>query len=217
MKKARICAAIVNNDIILIKENEHDVDLFEVRIDLIGAQWPDLVKLLKKPWIACNRSEDEGGKGNPDLIKREEELLWAAETGACIVDLEYRTKNLSDIVPQIKARTKCLLSFHDLVGTPSYEILVGIVEGQIKAGADYCKVVTTAQVFEDNLTVLKLIKAFPEVKLTAMAMGDEGRVSRILGPLAGGYLTYASLASGNESAPGQMTVKELRRTYELLR
>lgn len=217
MKKARICAAIVNNDISLIKENEHDVDLFEVRIDLIGAQWLDLVKLLKKPWIACNRSEDEGGNGSPDLIKREEELLWAAETGACIVDLEYRTKNLSEIVPQIKARTKCLLSFHDLVGTPSYEILVGIVEGQIKAGADYCKVVTTAQVFEDNLTVLKLIKAFPEVKLTAMAMGDEGRVSRILGPLAGGYLTYASLASGNESAPGQMTVKELRRTYELLR
>lgn len=217
MKRARICAAIVNNDISLIKENEHDVDLFEVRIDLIGAQWLDLVKLLKKPWIACNRSEDEGGNGSPDLIKREEELLWAAETGACIVDLEYRTKNLSEIVPQIKARTKCLLSFHDLVGTPSYEILVGIVEGQIKAGADYCKVVTTAQVFEDNLTVLKLIKAFPEVKLTAMAMGDEGRVSRILGPLAGGYLTYASLASGNESAPGQMTVKELRRTYELLR
>jgi 3-dehydroquinate dehydratase type I len=217
MKKPRICASIVNTDITLIKKNEHDVDIFEVRIDLIGPGWPDLVKLLKKPWIACNRSEDEGGNGNADPIKRTEELLWAAEVGACIVDLEYRTRNLVEIVPQIKARAKCLLSFHDLIGTPSYEILVGIVEGQIKAGADYCKVVTTAQTFEDNLTMLKLIKAFPGVKLAAFAMGEEGRTSRILSPLVGGYLTYASLASGNESAPGQITVKELRRTYELLR
>jgi 3-dehydroquinate dehydratase-1 len=216
MKKPRICASIVNNDIGLIKENETDVDYFEVRIDLIGPGWTDLVKLLKKPWIACNRSQDEGGNGNTDLIKRAEELMWAAQAGACIVDLEYMTRDLSEIVPQIKARAKALLSFHDLVGTPSYENLVGIVEGQIKAGADICKVVTTAQTFEDNLTVLRLIKAFPEVKLAAFAMGEEGRISRILSPMAGGYLTYASLARGSESAPGQMTVKDLRRVYSYL-
>ena len=94
-------------------------------LDLIGPNWPELVKFLRKPWIACNRSPEEGGQGNPDRVKRVEELLWAAEAGACIVDIEYRTPKLAEVVPLIKSRAQCLISFHDLVQTPSYDTLVG--------------------------------------------------------------------------------------------
>ena len=69
------------------------------------------------------------------------------------------------------------------VGTPAYETLIGIVESQIKAGADICKIVTTARSFEDNLNIIKLIAKFPEAKMVAFAMGDEGRISRIFLPL----------------------------------
>ncbi len=217
MQKPRICATIIDSNIELIKENEHDVDLFEVRIDLIGSGWIDLVKYLNKPWIACNRCIEEGGQGDTDQVKRIEELLWAAEAGACIVDLEVRTKNLADVVPLVKAKTQLLLSFHDLVGTPSYDTLVGIVQDQIHAGADFCKVVTTAQTFEDNLTILKLLDKFPEIKLVALAMGEEGRISRLLSPLCGGYLTYASLEPGKESASGQLSVKEMNTIYQSMR
>lgn len=217
MRKPRICATIIDSNIELIKENENQVDLFEVRIDLIGPDWIDLIKLLKKPWIACNRSAEEGGRGDAIDVKRIEELLWAAEAGACIVDLEFRTKNLADVVPLIKAKAQLLLSFHDLVGTPSYETLIGILEDQLKAGADFCKVVTTAQTFEDNLIVLKLFNKFPETKLVALAMGEEGRISRLLSPLCGGYLTYASLELGKESASGQLSVKEMNAIYQALR
>jgi 3-dehydroquinate dehydratase-1 len=47
-------------------------------------------------------------------------------------------------------------------------------------------------------------------------MGEQGQVSRILCPLAGGYFTYASIESGRESADGQLTVKEMREIYRLL-
>lgn len=62
MKKPRICAAMVNNDPEAVREIEPFVDLFEVRIDLIGDGWQELVKQFKKPWIACNRRVDEGGR-----------------------------------------------------------------------------------------------------------------------------------------------------------
>ena len=87
---------------------------------------------------------------------------------------------------------------------------------QLKAGADICKVVTTAKEPEDNLTVLQLIKEFPDVKIIAFAMGPLGLMSRVLCPLVGGEFTYASIEKGKESAVGQMTVSEMRRIYEMI-
>lgn len=217
MKKPRLCLTILENNPAAVREIEPEVDLFEVRLDLIGPGWPALVQSLKKPWIACNRSAQEGGKGDPSEVKRVEELLRAAEAGACIVDIEHRTRDLDRIVPLIKARAKCLISYHDVIETPAYEILVGIAESQIKAGADICKIVTTAQRFEDNITVLKLIRHFPAVKMVSFAMGENGRTSRILSPLAGGYFTYACLAPGKESASGQIPVKEMKEIYGYLK
>jgi 3-dehydroquinate dehydratase I len=217
MQKPQICAAIVENNIGLVRAVESDVDLFEVRLDLVGSGWPELVKQIRKPWLACNRSREEGGRGNPDQAQRIAGLLMAAEAGANIVDLEYHTMGLMEIVPLIKAKAACLLSFHDPAGTPSYDTLLDIVEGQLKAGADICKVVTLARKFEDNIVILKLLEHFREIKLVAFNMGEAGRVSRLLSPLAGGYFTYASLAQGKESASGQLTVKEMREIYRTLR
>jgi 3-dehydroquinate dehydratase len=47
-------------------------------------------------------------------------------------------------------------------------------------------------------------------------MGEHGRVSRLLSPVFGCFLTYASLQRGGETASGQMTVQEMKRAYELL-
>ena len=80
-----------------------------------------------------------------------------------------------------------------------------------------CKIITTAQELEDNLTVLQLISEFPEVKLISFAMGPLGFLSRVLCPLVGGEFTYASIEKGKESAQGQITVRDLVKIYEMLR
>ena len=216
MNKPRICAVIVNNDFKAVKEIEPLVDLFEVRIDIIGDGWQELVKKLKKPWIATNRTIDEGGQWQGTEARRIEGLLQAIALGAEMVDIEFRTKNLENIVPLVKKRVKCILSFHDLEKTPPFAELKGIVQKQIKGGADICKVVTTARQFEDNLPVLQLIADFPEQKVVAFAMGQEGQLSRVLSLLVGADFTYASIERGKESAPGQITVKEMTRIYEMV-
>jgi len=216
MRKPRICAVIVNNDPEPVREVESLVDLFEVRIDLIGDGWQELVKQFKKPWIACNRSADEGGRWQGNEARRVEKLLQAIELGADIVDIELRTRNLAKIIQLVKKRTKCLLSFHDLEKTPPLDEMKEIVRRQLEAGADMCKIITTAQGFEDNLAVLQLISEFPGVRLISLAMGLLGSMSRVLCPLVGGEFTYASIEKGKESAQGQITVRDLVKIYEMI-
>jgi 3-dehydroquinate dehydratase type I len=214
--KPRICATITNKELKAITEVEPLVDLFELRIDLVGEGWPDLATGLKNPWIACARSKAEGGNWLGDDAKRIEALITAAELGADMVDIELGTTNLAEMIPLIKSRSKCLLSLHELEKTPPLEQLKEIVKQQLSVGADICKVVTTAQSPADNLTTLRLITEFPKVKLVSFAMGPLGLASRILCPLVGGYFTYASLAEGKESAPGQLTVDQLKIIYRMM-
>lgn len=216
MKKAKICASITFNNPEAVKQVEPLVDLFELRIDLIGDGWQELSGKLTRPWIACNRCADEGGHWQGNEARRIESLLQAIELGADIVDVELGTRNLEKIVQLVKKRADCLLSFHDLKKTPPLDEMREIVKRQREAGADICKVVTTASKFEDNLAVLQLISEFRENKIVAFAMGPAGILSRVLCPLAGGELTYASIEQGKESAPGQITVREMINIYQMI-
>ena len=203
MKQPRICAAITTGDLKAIRQAEPMVDLFEIRIDLIGDDWPAVVKELGKPWIACNRSAAEGGQCQDDEQRRIDRLLEALELGASMIDIELSTKHLTNTITLIKQRAECLLSYHDLEKTPDFDTIKRTIEQQIEAGADICKVVTTARSFEDNLRVLQLVPAFSDKRVVTFAMGTAGITSRIFCPLVGGEFAYASLAEGRESAPGQ--------------
>lgn len=216
MKQPKICTVIVDNKVETVRGVEPLADLLEVRIDLIGRGWQELARQLRKPWIACNRTAEEGGSWKGSEAKRIEELIKAIDLGASIIDIELSTRDLKQTIELVKKRAKCLLSFHELEGTPPLDELKEIVQRQLEAGADVCKVVTMAQRFEDNLAVLQLIMEFPQTKIVSFAMGPSGSISRILCPLVGGYFTYASIGEGRESASGQITVGDLRKIYEMV-
>jgi len=213
MKRPRICGVIVGDDLEMVKRFEAFVELLEVRIDLIGDGWQEVAARLEKPWIACNRSVSEGGGWKGDETRRVEELLRAMELGADLVDIDLGTENLGEVTGLIKRKAKCILSFHQFERTLPLGELKGLVHRELEAGADVCKVITTAEKFQDNLTALQLIAEFPRTRVVSFAMGPLGVVSRILCPLLGGDFTYASLGEGRESASGQMTVGEMRQVY----
>jgi len=80
-----------------------------------------------------------------------------------------------------------------------------------------CKIVTTAKQVEDNLTTLNFMStASSKTKLVCFCMGELGKISRLLSPLFGGFFTFASLERGSETASGQITIQEMKASYELL-
>ena len=215
MKNNRICAVITNK-----KQNIPQIasiaDLFELRIDLIGEGWEDYAAKLPKAWIACNRRKEEGGNWRGSEQRRIEELSKALLLGASIIDIELETNGLDKIVAVIKQKADCLISYHNINETPSFDALKDIVARQLEAGADICKVVTFANKDEDNFTVLRLIPQFPGKRVIAFAMGEKGLASRILCPITGGDFTYAAIEKGAESAEGQLTVEELHQIYRMV-
>jgi 3-dehydroquinate dehydratase I len=85
-------------------------------------------------------------------------------------------------------------------------------------GADIIKMVTYAESVEDNLRLLNLL-AYGRRRgqeMIAFCMGAMGRPSRIMAPLFGSFLTYASLEAGAESAPGQLTAGEMKQLWEIM-
>ena len=193
-----------------------DVDLVEVRIDMLGSCWRKVINDLRVQWIACNRKVDEGGLWSGDEYSRVMELFKAVELGASFVDIELSTADVKSVVSRLKrCGVKVIISKHITTHTPSLDELRVIVNQMINLGADVWKVATKANDIRDNLVVLQLIKEF-KVPGISLAMGDLGVISRVLSPLVGGFLTYASVSKGSESAPGQLTVYELKSIYKLL-
>ncbi len=197
------------------------VDMLEFRLDVMESfRLEDMLREAAKPVIATYRSKREGGKGVADYGTRARYLSNAVEKGAGLVDVEYRMPlDFRRRFLEGRGPYKVIISTHLLDGTPSRKKLVGIFRELAATGADIVKIVTRARAPEDNLRVLALIPMAQKVgvKIIAMCMGPEGRISRIASPLLGGHLTFASLEQGQESADGQMPVIQMRDILASLR
>ena len=217
MRSPEICACIVSpEDVDAAVAVRDKVSLYEVRIDLIGDEWPRVAAALSLPWIACNRMASQGGAADGDEDARLQTLHRAVELGATIVDIEMAAPGARTFILGVKGKVRILVSDHDFEGTSEEGALVKVVERQKRLGADICKVVTTARSTEDVVTVLRLARRFHSDDIVVFAMGPLGIASRVLAPFEGAAFTYAALAAGSEAAPGQLTVDALRAIYDAM-
>jgi 3-dehydroquinate dehydratase type I len=202
------------------KAEESNADLIEVRLDCLKdyRKLADLATHGKTPKIATNKPRRCQGNFSGSETEQRQILLSAAENGFEYVDVELTQPKLKDIIRELKSLgVKPIVSFHDFAETLSLPELNTILEREIASGADVCKIVTTAERVEDNLTILNFTSvACRKAKIVCFAMGELGKVSRLLSPLFGGCFTFASLERGGETAAGQMTVQEMKAAYELL-
>ena len=192
-------------------------DILELRLDLIVS--PDLSGLIASstlPVIVTNRSKHDGGQYKGLDEDRLQSLRDALKAGADYVDIEVSTPReyLQPFLEEIEP-TKIILSYHDFSHTP--EDLNPVYETMCEMPGEIVKIVTYARDLIDNLKMFELLKRAKseKQKLIGLCMGDLGEISRILSPLFGGYLTFGSLKTGQESAPGQIPAKTLKDIYRI--
>lgn len=206
-------------DLIEKAENQH-ADFIEVRLDYLKKhnQLADITHYSNAPLIATNKSIKCQGKFLGSETERKKILLNAARNGFEYVDMEISTPKLKGITSNLREMgAKPIVSFHDFNETPSLLRLNKILKKEIASGADVYKIVTTAKVVEDNLTVLNFVsKASKNARIVCFAMGELGKPSRLLSPVFGAFFTIASLESGRKTAQGQLTIQEMRSAYEAL-
>lgn len=192
-------------------------EMAELRIDALEDGLPQVPPGLTL--VLTNRRKAEGGLfegGEDERIRRLKEA--AATLRPQYLDLEASTPEvLKEEV--LGMGLEVILSHHDFSGTPPPEELLARLEGMARRGVSLYKVVTMARGPEDSLKVLLFLAEATKrgYKVVGHAMGERGRLSRLLSPFFGAPFVYASLGEGREAAPGQMTPEELREGWMILR
>lgn len=191
------------------------VDLVEIRLDAMRTPaFDSCLAAIAKPVLATNRPQWEGGQFNGSEEDRVNLLCLAVDAGAAYVDIELRTEaGLRDRLLAAARRrgTKVIVSSHNFAGTPALTELRETLGQMIASRADIGKIVTTAATADEALRILSLqldarAAGFP---LSAFAMGEAGRITRLATLYLGGCMTYTAPDEVQATAPGQLSAARL--------
>lgn len=215
-----MCASIVEENqekvIQTVKQiTNEELGYIELRLDTIqeinSEKATKIIKAIKEitpiPIILTNRTPKEGGyfKGT------EQERIKILEENAPLVeitDIELMTETtLRQKV--INKANKTIISYHNFQKTPTIEKLQELVNQATKIG-DIPKIAVQPNTKEDTYTLIKLI--MQNNGIIGISMGKLGAYTRIIAPIMGSPVTYASITK--ESAPGQYDIKT---TNELIK
>jgi 3-dehydroquinate dehydratase I len=195
----------------------------EIRLDFLEEPAPDLQKLFRSlpgPVIATNRLAAEGGRRQSDEAGRLALLAAALDLGVTCLDVELAADpSFRREIWARRGKTRLILSWHDFAGTPDAARLEAVLEEMLASEAEVVKLVALAREPADNLRLLSLI---PQAKaagkeIIAFCMGPVGKWSRIAAPLLGSWLTFAPFSKTGASAPGQLTVNDLKRVWQTMK
>ena len=193
-------------------------DYVEVRLDFLKIeQVPIALEIIKKDLnrIVCTlRPKTEGGKFPGNEKERISILKLIAEYSPFLLDIEFNTleKNPSLRKYLKSTKTKLLVSWHDFKKTPnSFELKKKL--NQMSKTSSNLKIVSTAKSTDDSTRMLELYSKKGKNNLISFAMGDFGRISRILCLYLGSPYTYVSL--GRAVAPGQFSIDEINKIINL--
>ncbi|MGA9670195.1 MAG: shikimate dehydrogenase [Terracidiphilus sp.] len=235
LRVGKVCVAIQGSSPAELMERGgealRDSRFLEFRLDSCpkpAAALPKLKEFLANhrdvTAIATCRRKQFGGNFAGSLTSELEVLSAAAEAGCRIVDLEVESAEEAKPAQLDRFRSglraagvALLVSFHDFTRTKGLDHAAARIEA---FQPDFVKVVSTARSLADNLAVLKLIEDHSlAAHVVGIAMGEEGLVSRVLGPRAGAAFTFASISDGPEpgvaTAPGQVSAHSLHDLYRI--
>jgi len=220
--KYKTCVSIAENSADKIKKNLKDAlkksDYVEVRFDFLKTEEiPKTLEIIKgdiKKVVCTLRPKLEGGKFEGSEKERIAILKLIAEYNPFLLDIEFNTiKKNRELVKYLKTtKTKLLISWHDFKKTPKFLELINKMN-QMSKFSENVKIVTTAKSTDDSTRILRMYGRNEKINLIAFAMGDSGRISRILCLYLGSPYTYVSL--GKAIAPGQFSVDEMKKIIEI--
>ncbi|MCC4770534.1 type I 3-dehydroquinate dehydratase [Methanosarcina sp. DH2] len=237
-QKTAVVAVILEKPIDSSKKAaEKGTDILEVRLDLLGVKdlerAAETVREIKSetglPVIVTNRSRKEGGKWEGKERERTGLLTGLLsfkdgpdKNGPDAVDIElFADREERDKVIKVAKEygKTVIVSSHDFLKTPSLQEMKAILEEMFLSGADIAKLAVMPQSMEDVLNLLRVTLDFRGAgkSVCTIAMGEQGKHTRVIAPLYGSVLTYASMEKDSAAAPGQLPVDEVKKIMEMLK
>ncbi|HZU21339.1 MAG TPA: shikimate dehydrogenase [Terriglobales bacterium] len=226
LRLPRVCVAISGRDGAAMVEKAEaicrDNPFVEFRLDHIrqpGLALQRISRFLEvHPQViavaTCRRASN-GGRFKGSVASQVEILAKAARAGCQIIDVELQTAESlkSAAYAKLRSLAAVALSFHDFRGTRKLD---ETYDRMRKVSADIYKVVSTATTLADNVTMMHFLERFAgQENVVGVCMGEQGIISRVLALRAGSLFTFASAAEGEETAPGQISIRNLNALYRI--
>ncbi len=222
----KVCIAVTGSDAgEMVDKAEslvRDFPLLEFRLDYLknpATAYPRLKKFFdmhpEATAIATCRRAANGGKFRGTASAQVGTLLKAADCGCQLVDVELETAESLKPAEFEKLRKSALLvlSHHDFKQTKRLQEVFGRMR---EHPADLFKIVTTATSLYDNVLMMKFLQEHSDrFQMIGLCMGEQGIISRVLGLRAGSVFTFAAANPGEETAPGQISARDLRDIYRI--
>lgn len=171
--------------------------------------------------IATIRTKKHGGKKVMTNKEYTQAIEMIAELeGIDFIDLEFQDRYEQDLYlsEAIKNRKKkVIISYHDIIKTPSKEELKEIFIKMEHLKPEVVKIVTTANSHHDTINVIDTafeITNTSKQKKLIIAMSDYGKITRLASDLLGNYFTFAK--NNTASASGQIDCKLMNQILEVL-
>ncbi|HEX6717200.1 MAG TPA: shikimate dehydrogenase, partial [Pyrinomonadaceae bacterium] len=212
--KIRVCVPVCEKHVDALRSvyerAAECADLIEVRLDCLEDVPRDLNN-LPRPLILTFRPSEQGGHRN--LTREERKTFWssiAPRAETIWWDVER------DLVNDLSLDwSRVIVSHHDFSGVPAD--LDQIYERLAATPAAVLKIAVQAKDIVDCIPVFQLFdRARKEGReIIAIAMGNAGISTRILGPSRGSFLTYGALDDESATAPGQVNARSLRSLYHI--
>jgi 3-dehydroquinate dehydratase/shikimate dehydrogenase len=205
---------------------DNGAEMLELRVDYLDdlstirvKEILNKAKVSKLPLILTCRDNTEGGMGDWPLSLRTDVLVESLNCGVEFIDCEFKNFIIPDVRNKIEdalsqnPKARIILSAHNFEGPWEQGKLDQLYE-DIKAAYPQAipKLVYTATHINDCFEVFDLLHN-KDGETIVLCMGSDGLISRILTKKLGGFVTFASVCDDNATAPGQITVKQLKNLY----
>ncbi|HTW93313.1 MAG TPA: type I 3-dehydroquinate dehydratase, partial [Tepidisphaeraceae bacterium] len=190
---------------------EAGAEMIELRLDTLSdarllPQIIEAARTCRLTWIATCRPIAEGGHSAKSDEARFDLLLQAGRS-ASYVDWELATPGPA---PRLQEISKVILSSHDFSGRP--ERLYNLLLEMDKSACEVRKIAWKARTIRDNAEAFEILQQAQKPTI-ALCMGEAGAISRILAKKFGAFLTFASLQNESATAPGQISIADMKGIY----
>lgn len=233
----KICVPMVGETIpqLTLEANylkDLDLDVIEWRVDFFkDVRDIDKVKsalqairtiLVDKPIIFTFRSAKEGGQTEVSktfYVELNKSIAGSKLVDVIDVELFNDEKDVKALIETAHANgVAVIISNHDFDKTPPKEEIISRLRKAQELGGDIPKIAVMPTCAADVITLLDATRIMKEeyadCPIITMSMAGKGVISRLSGELFGSDLTFG--AAKKVSAPGQISVVDLRKTIELL-
>nr|WP_263313938.1 type I 3-dehydroquinate dehydratase [Mammaliicoccus sp. Marseille-Q6498] len=210
-------------------ENQQSIDIVEFRADTLEdtsiENINEVLEAFKSeynlaPIMFTYRSEGQGGFGDfdhEDYYKLMQDMICNQKADYVDIQLDTYEDNLMNCITKAKNNhVQIIISHHDFKMTPDEEEMFVTYEKMAELGADIGKLAVMPKNERDLLAMLNAMnRAYHQldIDVIGISMSDLGKMTRITGGLFGSKFTYGYV--GQEAAPGQLHVKEIREQLAL--